>query len=225
MISFFVAALMVVTNYQSVAKSNLPKGDEILKRCLVSYDNAKTFQGEIKWDIGATPPIQIIVNTKVENDGKGNVLRGVMSVQMSGAQSTHVQTIEDQMTDMYIDLDKKQFQKRAHGPDKVSGLLNRTFANVMKFVGKFKVTVVSLNNRPTYKLYGDDGRITSTFWIDKQTYHFLSFSAVPRKESKQGKTEVRMVYQKFDEPIPDSTFSMTPPNGVTEMPSTPAPTQ
>jgi outer membrane lipoprotein-sorting protein len=200
----------------------LLSADEILKKCLGSYDAAKTFQGDVKFaNVESTGRTWVSMRIKAENDDSGMVVRSSITIVSTGdgqaAKSMLNQQIIDDGTTLFVVYpDQKQYATGPHVPDKISGLFRQSLSKVQHAGGRLSVEVRPVNGRPTFVLTSRLADSTARILVDKATFHLQSIHVERGKPPARDVADLTVSNQVFNKPIPAENFVWKAPAGFTK---------
>jgi outer membrane lipoprotein-sorting protein len=204
------------------AGAQLPSADELLKKCLGSYDAAKTFQGDMKiTKLTSSGRTSVSLQIKAENDATGMIARSsltlVSNIQCeSGVSAQSVQMIEDGTTQFVVYPDQKQYATGPHASDRISGLFRKSLTNAEHLGGRVSTEVRQMSARPTYVLKSKLADGFAQILIDKATFHLQSIHVERGKAAAREVSDLTVSNQVFDQQIPAEAFVWKAPAGFTK---------
>jgi outer membrane lipoprotein-sorting protein len=219
-VGVLIAALLVIGVPGAAAP--LPSAAEILRKCLASYDAAKTVQTDVKiGNVTSTGRTWISIQFKAENDANGVIARSSVSVVNTGQgasdQSIQTQKVIDDGTRIYtIYPDQKQYTTNPRASDRVSGLFRSSLANVQRLGDELSVEMRQVNSRPTYVLSSKAPDLSVLLRIDKATFRLQRIHVERSRGATRQVMDLSVFNQLFNQRISPETFEWSPPAGFTE---------
>lgn len=213
------------------ASASPPTAEQILQKCLASFDTAKTYQGvtTIKMQ-DADQQTVVTVHTKAEKGSDGFIARAAINTTVAatsptGTTTSTQNTIDDGTMIFTVEPDQKQYSKRPHVPDKISGLFRSSFKQsldgVRRFGGKWTVSIARFQNRPVYKLLGRFAGSEIQIIIDKPTFRLYSFRGERGQGANRSVMEITVSQQVINQALPETIFTWSPPPEYKETASNP----
>jgi outer membrane lipoprotein-sorting protein len=202
--------------------ADTPTADQVLARSAVSYDRLKSYQGTLMvlTEIGGRRETMTLTIKAVNgDDGKINRSVSEMAIDSTFKGLSHAskqRQIDDGVTVFAVRPDLKQYAKRPHAPESISGLFKGAFADAATSAHKLDVSVRRLQGRLVYELSSKEPDGELSILIDKQTYHLLSIRKW--RAHKDGKSTLLMTVsnERFDQTIPGDAFKWSVPPGFAE---------
>jgi outer membrane lipoprotein-sorting protein len=207
-ISFFFLATLLALG--ASAYTDTPTADQILARSAASYDALKSYQATITvlTEIGGRRE-KLTLNIKAVNGDSGKILRSASEMSHSSTykgitRSSSGKQIDDGETVFTVREDLKQYSKRPHAPEKVSGLFTGALTDAAASTSKLNVAVIQLHGKPVYELSSKQPDSELTILVEKQTYHLLGIRKWRAHED--GKSTLEMTVSNMS-PFPPTLSS------------------
>jgi outer membrane lipoprotein-sorting protein len=199
--------------------ADVPTPDQVITKCLASYDAAKTYQGTvvIRIDRG-DQKTRTTLELKAENGNNGMIARSAIHLTTStsgpsSATSTEMLIIDDGTSIFTVDTKKKEYWEQPHGGDRISGMFRQMTENARSSVSKLKVTLERFHDRPVYRVAGSGVSGAVSIAVDRETYLIYTAGGSSGVGAARSRSELTATNQAFNKPIGAAAFTWSPPAG------------
>jgi outer membrane lipoprotein-sorting protein len=213
-----VGSLLVLVVAAS-AKAGVPTAEQVIAKCLASYDAARTYQGKLAIHIvRGDQDARTTLDLKAENGSNGKIARSAIRLTTSshgpsGSTSTEMLIVDNGTTVFTVDTRNKQYWSQPHSEDRISGMFRRLTENARQSVSMLKVALERFHGRPVYKVAGSGVSGAVSIVVDRETYQIYSAEGSGGAAAAPFRSELAATDQAFNKPIAADAFKWTPPTG------------
>lgn len=199
-------------SWGSLAHAETLTVEALLNKCLAAYDNAKTYQGWLRFqEVQGEKSQTMTMQVKAEAQPGGQVKRSSMT--MNSSRGDVARILDDGKTIYVVNEQTKTYRTAPHRPDKISGLLQSTIKRVMGVQSDLKVSKTQQGSTPMYLISGAPKGSQTKILINAQNFQMESLSIQRTENGQPLKSGLNITDQKFNAPIPASVFVWKAPAG------------
>ena len=220
MASGWYVAAAIGLGVVSGACAEPPTADQVIEKCLATYDGVKTYQGALVIQIDkGDQKTRTTLELKAENGDKGIIARSAIHLTQSATASgtttsTESLIIDNGTTVFTVDTKKKDYWEEPHAPDRISGMFRRLMENAKRNVSKLKVTSERLHDRPVYRISGSGVNGEVTIVIDRETYQIYTAGGSGGTGAARFRSQLKQPQTRRSiKPLDASAFAWSPPAG------------